>query len=1234
MNNKIMLQLILVLNSCFAIAGQQKNSMADIFNKNPEANQKFTQTSALLTQYGFNSDFTANIEKQLASQSRTASEKQIMQDSLQRFELLGISREISAYILTRWQERSDLNVKQADLHKLIAQLLNMKLVTLPRFAVEAGMNANQAFKEKIEELVMLETKHQILDVLITAHGKIKAEKLLASQSVEVAQISNLLASYNQIRYNFLEVSQTPYLGKALLVASIHFYQQNKMENSLKALNLSLINDPKIAKDGFNVLTAKVNGEPLKPMDIVATWSDRLNDFYKSNNWKLATLKNLLKNHPALKDTDYNEFASVICLPSAEECLDNSEQKLKIHWLLEAPVLPSGGARIVDIQGFAPQGYVPRISYLRFESKNTGTLLRQNESTRQATIADFVYGSLVDSTKLNPKFSTLGIALSLSAFDPMKITKANSKIVTDKSQFKLSPALIESSLSSEAWVSNLSPTLLKPVILPSFQLSNSSLELIKTMPMVKAKLAKIENQTDLTDPSLIRATIQCTPSAKAVQMNPQSIKEFLYKLGFGDKYNGQWISYAEIMDIYNKKNMTYNDMTRKQQVRNIEDYKKVQSSVELATLIAISLAKCEVDENFVKRASALAATIASFEAPAAIIENPLSQKDSEAEHENPEQRVRYEKSLRAKMAVETSKLVKLILDSLYGSTVKNLSKQQGFNSYVKRIQSLSQSVIELAFMNHQIGRTRYLGRALIALLLQQAKLNGKYDLAWNGLSRVLENNQLALENFIGDKWKIRSLDKHMKTSDQLVSIYDMSYVYTRSINMESPTIPSGAIPGGNQRADMNNPSPYLYGKKMGLVGSFAAAAFVPSADATFNALQSWKDKKFYTAFNEGFSHVGYVAVREANGIKMSWVLDNYPTPIADMEMDLSGIPYNPGGIRISGLEQFYRQDHHSHFAVANMVNVLTSTDSSVSDTDYFKFFEYAKRQAKKFIENNYAFEFGGKALNFNAFPDFKVYSPVLHPESGKPLRNTETSERFVEDPWMVEISTQEFMKMHSLVFEALKTNRNPSRGQVKEWFDGVNKAALDKLYDLMYKGVTFVWITPYGQYFKGGAYCSLTGVLGWKLATGLDIQEVKDEWHSIVRAVDAKKDLLLAQVKESPEITSQIKNIAMMNAMPIVAPSGLAAQTYNRIQDVRRFIPPYQELADRYRRQFGREIQIKVDPAVTAYMVDLDTEIENYFEQTPLDYTEVEAIYRDTLEIAVAAKGCAQKDSVCGKKLKH
>ncbi|MGZ3818122.1 MAG: hypothetical protein ACXWRZ_15790, partial [Bdellovibrio sp.] len=466
-------------------------------------------------------------------------------------------------------------------------------------------------------------------------------------------------------------------------------------------------------------------------------------------------------------------------------------------------------------------------------------------------------------------------------------------------------------------------------------------------------------------------------------------------------------------------------------------------------------------------------------------------------------------------------------------------------------------------------------------------------------------------------------------EDTVPVYNMSYLYTRGINMESPTIPSGAIPGGDQNATAKNPSPYYYGKQMGLVGNFAAAAFVPSAESTFDTMNRWKDKKFYTTFNDGYSHVGYAVIREADGIKMSWVIDNYPTPIADMEVDLTGIPYNPGGIRISGLEQFYRVDHHSRLAVAHMVNNLPASDSSVSDADYYKFFEYAKRQVKGFIKNRYSFKHSGKALHFSAYPNFKVYSPILS-EEGKPLRNTETKQTFVEDPWLVEISSQDFMKMHKIVFDAVTSNVNPSREQIKEWFDKINKTALDKVYDLMYKGVTFVWITPYGQYFKGGAYCSLTGVLGWKLGTGLDLEEVEDGWHAIVHMVNKQKELLLSQVGSDPDTAAQVQNVAMMADMPIVSPSGLAAQTYNRIQDVKSFVPPYQELADRFRRQFGREIQIKVDPAVNTYLGNFESQVEDYFENTPLDFTEVEALYNDTLEIAIAAKGCTQKNSVCGR----
>jgi hypothetical protein len=1232
---KTILVFLILVQVSFAFATPLSGRLGEVFKTGTSAQISYEQTATILSRFGFNADYVNAIESQLNSESRTPLEKQILKNSKQRFRLFDLSREMTSFLLARWQERTDLVEREHEMHELIANLLKMKLVALPRLSAEAGMDVDQALTQKINELVDLETKGQILDILLTTFGKSNSEKFLANRQKksEIDLVSELMAQYNQIRYDYLEISQTPYLGKALLIAVIDYYQKNKMASSLSALNKKLEDDPKIGQDGFSYLLAKVNGETLKPMDIVATWSDRLSSYYQSKKWVLPTLKSLIGDRGALKEGDFNQFASVICLPSPEECLDSSKGSLKIHWLVEAPILPAGGLRIVDVNGFAPQGYVPKLSYVRWDTKQGNASLRNGSSNRQARIGDFIAGGLVESTQLNPMYSSLGVTLALSALDPSKLANTNPKIVVDKSRYQVSPIVLESSLTSELWMPIVAQSFLSFIKAPQFSLKETSLDLIKTMPLVGASISNLEAQQRDRSPNLIRSKIQCTPSKTVVKTVPEDIKEFLYQLGFGDKYQGQWLPYSEIMAIYNQKKITYNEMTRKQQLRNVNDYTKVQASVELATLIAMSLAHCEVNDSFVRRSSALAATLASFEAPAAIIENPLAFKATEAAHDgDPQLRIRYEKSLRAKMGSESTKLVKVILDSLYGAEVSKLAEDLKFASQVKRIQSLSQQIIELAFMNHQIGRTRFLGRALIALLMRQAKLHGQYNLAREGLTKILESNQLTFENFIGDQWKIRSVDKKGNRSDELVSIYDMGYVFTRGINMESPTIPSGSIPGGDQRADASNPSPYYYGKKMGLVGSFAAAAFVPSAESTFDAVESWKDKKFYTTFNDGYSHVGYTLVRESQGIKMSWILDNYPTPIADMEVDLTGVPYNPGGIRISGLEQFYRVDHHSRLAVSNMVNSLPPEDMGVSDADYFKFFEYAKRQVLAFVKNKKSFEYGGKALNFADFPNFKVFSPILEPTTGKPLRDVETTEQFVEDPWMVEITPHEFEEMHKIVFAAVLENHNPSRDEVKKWFDHVRKAALDKIFDLMYKGVTFVWITPYGQYYKGGAYCSLTGVLGWKLGTGLDIQETKDTWHRIVNAVKKQEDFLLKQVSSDPDISEQIKNIAMMHDMPIVAPSGLAAQVYNRIQDVRSFVPPYQELVDRFRRQFGREIQVNVDPAVESMVLKLQPEVERYFATTPLDFTEVEAIYNDTLEIAISAKGCTQRNSVCGRRL--
>lgn len=1270
------LKLILIFAVLFVVASslwaetnnKSTTFVPSFFEQQPQVAENYRKTSENLERFGFSSDFVNQIENRRLNKSLPEPTKALLGLDQQRFALLDMSREVAAYTLARWLERPDGENKQKDLHSLIKKFLKSKLVALPQLAAEPGMTVDEALKRKISEVVDLDLKAQILDVLTTALGQSELERKLTiglgnTQNPgspaednngdssgttnnskarnklgdpEVAWVSQLLTRYQQIRYQLLDVALTPYLGRALLIATMAHYEKENRQEAIRTLNQELLADAQLKADAYDLLVAKINEKELRPGDLIASWSDRIAEYYAKNQKSASmptTLRSFLGPHKALEKNDYNNFATLVCLPTPADCTAPSlPKRLKIHWLVQGPVLPSGGLRMVDLEGFAPRGSSPSLAQIKFTVDESPWLYRSTSIYRQAQIGDFLHGTLLDATNPASRFTTLSVALALSPLDPRKINAQNTKIIGDQSRYQVNLNLLDNTYTSDTWVPTLRKSYFSSLVIPTINIAPQALEMIKTMPRLKMTIEQMQDASK--NPQLVRATINCQPLSTPVATSPEQIKEYLYQLGFGDRYNGVWMSHADISEKYREQNITYNTMTQNQQVRNFKDFKKVQASVELATMMAMNLSACEFNDTFIRRVAAMIGTITSFEAPAAQTENPLyTQGVEEGGQDASAHRALYVRALREKMSSETLKLIKLIVDSLYGKDALRLSRDPQFQTQLLRIQEHATSIMELAFMNHQIGRTRYLGRALMAVFLYEAKRLGKYDQAWASLAEVLKSHELAIENFIGDRWRIRTVDKSSRVVDQSVDIYNFSYVFTRGVNMESPTIPAGAIPGGNQMATAENPSAYYIGRRMGLIGQFSAAALVPTPESSFNVVESWKDKKFYNTFNDGFSHIGFAVVRESGGIKMSWLIDNYPTPTADNELDMPGVAYNPGGIRLSGLEQYYRIDHHSRIAIANRVNFLDPNTPNISDRDYLKFFEYAKKQVKAFIDNNFTFERNGDALYFPAHPDFAVYSPVLDPKTGKPLTNKQVNTAFAVDPWKIEITPQQFMEMHKLIFDSIKDGTTPRRDQVKAWFDQVNKAALDKIFDLMYKGVIFVWITPYGQYFKGGAYCSLTGVLGWKLGTGLELQEEKDEWHSIVKTVSREKNLLISQAGGSADIINQIENIAMLPSMPIVAPSGLAAQVYNRVEDVRSFVPPYRELWYRYQLLFGKEIEIQVAPETEQLVNQLALTTEDYFEKVELDPTEVEAIYQDTLEMTIAARGCSQRNSVCGQDLK-
>lgn len=785
--------------------------------------------------------------------------------------------------------------------------------------------------------------------------------------------------------------------------------------------------------------------------------------------------------------------------------------------------------------------------------------------------------------------------------------------------------------------------------------------------------------------------------------------FLLKLGFGDSdrsfyfdpsgakmsskiEGGRWMDHSDLMKKYRDSKFTYNQMSLNQLNRNIKAYEAVKAAKELGLYISALTLPCIDEVGHREKMANLTAYLTAMK-PLDISESVESQvkkvlnldlkQASEEKAEEVDKIV--QEQLNIAISSHSKHVVGLLSKSLFGNNpTLDSNFQKAANQYLTK---LVRPMVHLLYMDHQIGRTQWLGRALIALQLRQGK-----EEAQKILKEELLASGIVIENLVGETWLMDNEDSNIQEAERSVlatlsklrsekkltleqtldlkdrfdttlrqwfqektnqqnqaaqgeelpnplktsllqgvqksflalnikkmsatemferlsgplmgaykklnqglityktkqiptPVHTMSYLLTRNINIESAMTPSLALPGNLD-----------IGKDFNLVGTPVSAINVIDADYVadngYGLVARFKDRAFYRIMNNGFSHVGYAAVRRADGVSMTWVVDNYPTPVADASIVIPGARFNAGGVRWVGLEQFYKLSQHTRL--------------SVITPDAKLFHEFAKPQIQKRLE---AIGMGQEVLGTKLYDAIK---PVLD-ASGKPTKVTENK---IDDPWTMEINSATFKKIHQ--------SENSD-----EWFESVSEAAMDKIQDFMYQGMSFVWITPYGQYFKGGGYCSFTGILGWNLGTGIDVLSThKDQWSPLLKglaAIRGQAEKKLSQLENSQtdrdeELEKKLRlvinnpiltNASIAASVDIYTPSGLPAQSYVPRKNVYQVVAPYRDINKRYSLLFNKDQKDFEDSkSVNPALVNGDEVL------TPvsLDPFEVRGIHLDLIEV--------------------
>lgn len=531
-----------------------------------------------------------------------------------------------------------------------------------------------------------------------------------------------------------------------------------------------------------------------------------------------------------------------------------------------------------------------------------------------------------------------------------------------------------------------------------------------------------------------------------------------------------------------------------------------------------------------------------------------------------------------METHTRRITSDIADLLFGKDLVEKALAAGGQEAAKlqtelgRIRALVAVTVQSMYMDTQIGRTAFTGRALSALIARHAKLKNDGALL-NDLSTAVEQRKLRLQNFLGDTVSHFDESKN-RWVDRKVGNFE--YVLNRALTSNSPVISGGAVPAETELA-----------RKLGLIGKLPSAVMFGSPEDAKDGLTAWeriKDRLPQISAlkaNDGYSHIGYSMVRgdEKTGIKMLWIVDNYPEPAADAS-DRMNLKVSTGGVRILGYEGYNEYNHHGRIMFAS--------------NDAVKLFRHA-------IEYIRANGYPKDGVIFRSIrPEFNEAGDLIVPKNPKDMS------------WKIEITPEEFRSVHREIFDGEYVGKSQAevRQIAERWFERVTHLGTEKLVHLTERGMYFQWITPLGQNYGGGGYCSMTGKMGFLAATGIDLQAKPDRYigllHWLVRMTD--KYPQFRKMIEGAIGKAQLSDFhAMAKLSPgIVAPSGLVAQPHHGTVTV--YDHPNMTMAERGRAMYGPYIER--NSRMTDLLEKALPRSERRFNQFAT--RKVLAVYRETL----------------------
>lgn len=572
----------------------------------------------------------------------------------------------------------------------------------------------------------------------------------------------------------------------------------------------------------------------------------------------------------------------------------------------------------------------------------------------------------------------------------------------------------------------------------------------------------------------------TLGSKPPEALAKDYKSFLIRLGFGE--------YTKAMEANLKRAKSgdpkFNEMMKITLEDNIRSYGMIDAARELAIkIIAHAKPFLSIPENRA-RVFELVARLTALQSqnpPSMIMENIRALPEEKREKAIS---VYLRKSARDEMELHARRLTSDIIELLYGPKALEKVSEAG-KTEIQELYTLSAEYLKRTYLDPQIGKTHFLGRALIALLMRHSileidKAKGvEFTNFRNELSPLLAARSQFFENYIGAQIVTKSEDgiRH-------VSVENGALILNRNINMEAGIIASSSLPENQEKAKRLR----LNGKMM----SALLAVDPKELEDGFSWLEKLRDQWGIqdTSINDGFSHIGYVIVRDdaTTGLQMTWIVDNYPYAVDKAE------DFKYGGVRFQGIEQYASYFHYSKIMVAKY--------------DHTKLREWALTQSYP--------------KDGIAFPSYKI-------KMG-PDKNLVPPDEKVSQPWMTTISEDEFKKLMAISDPDL-------------WYKKAANRAVDRMIEMMEEGVFFSWISD-GMYYYGGTYCSQLGELVWLQNVGISIEKGFDFNSSLVSTTQKVSGFLkFLGVGDFEKGNPFHEAEALKSLHRLYSPSGLVAQDF-------------------------------------------------------------------------------------------